>query len=525
MKHAQPWVLPVLLLVTVAVRLPDLSMPLERDEGEYAYAAQEMERGGVPYRDTFCQKPPVVFFWYLAGFVAFGETVEGIHLTMLVAAAATAYGLYLLVRRLAPASAAWTAALVYAVASPGAGYFGSAANTEIFMLAPVVFGVLLLVTASEMGGRLRWFGAGGLATVAVLTKQVAVFSFAGPYLCTAWEAGRRGGTKAAAQATVLLAAGAVLACVSILGWLALAGAWDAFLEAAVRHNLDYVGAPFGWRKWQGLYQVFMTRFVPSDVVLWLLMGAGLAALAVPRFRPQPGAAFAGLWFLFSLPGVALGPAGFGHYFLQILPPLAMMAGVRVAQAGTWLGRVTARPGLMTGLLAAAVLAPPLGARLQTLDRSADERSLELYGYYGWPPFLAACEVGRYLRETTRPEDRVLVVGSEPEVLFYARRRSATRYTILYPATGDFPRADAMIDALFAECERQPPAAVVFCYCPTSFSTGGRSMDRVRRIFAGAERIVQAGFGAPTCWDWAGAPLPVDAGVQGGCVFRVLVREK
>ncbi|MBP5788048.1 MAG: glycosyltransferase family 39 protein, partial [Kiritimatiellae bacterium] len=41
------------------------SMPLERDEGEYAYAAWLMRTGkGVPYRDSFLQKPPMIVYTY-----------------------------------------------------------------------------------------------------------------------------------------------------------------------------------------------------------------------------------------------------------------------------------------------------------------------------------------------------------------------------------------------------------------------------------------------------------------------------
>ena len=73
-------------LLTLAVRFSDLRMPLERDEGEYAYGAQEIARGYMPYKDTFCQKPPGIFAWYRLGFRLFGESVVGIHLTLALAA-------------------------------------------------------------------------------------------------------------------------------------------------------------------------------------------------------------------------------------------------------------------------------------------------------------------------------------------------------------------------------------------------------------------------------------------------------
>src|SRR5262249_50431795 len=153
----------VIVLLTFVARWPDLRMPLERDEGEYAYAAQEIERGHVPYRDSFCQKPPIVFFWYLAGFRVFGETVEGIHLTLIVAAALGAIGLYYLVGHFVGSGAGLLAGAIYALSSAGYGYFGSAANTEIFMLVPVIFGSYFFIRAGESGGRLDWFVGGAFA--------------------------------------------------------------------------------------------------------------------------------------------------------------------------------------------------------------------------------------------------------------------------------------------------------------------------------------------------------------------------
>ena len=45
-----------------------------------------------------------------------------------------------------------------------------------------------------------------------------------------------------------------------------------------------------------------------------------------------------------------------------------------------------------------------------------------------------------IRRNSRPDDRVFVVGSEPQILFLAGRRSATRYIFFYPLTGDYPDA-------------------------------------------------------------------------------------
>src|SRR5208282_3182955 len=71
-----------LLLVLVfnfAVRWHLREMPLERDEGEYAYAGQLMLQGIPPYQLAYNMKFPGVYFAYAALMKIFGETPPGIH--------------------------------------------------------------------------------------------------------------------------------------------------------------------------------------------------------------------------------------------------------------------------------------------------------------------------------------------------------------------------------------------------------------------------------------------------------------
>jgi hypothetical protein len=58
--------------------------------------------------------------------------------------------------------------------------------------------------------------------------------------------------------------------------------------------------------------------------------------------------------------------------------------------------------------------------------------------YGSAPFPEAVRIGKFIRERSTPEDRVAIMGSEPEILFYAHRRSATPHIYLYPATEPTP---------------------------------------------------------------------------------------
>ena len=73
------WLLLILALVAV-VRIRLLSMPLERDEGEYAYAGQLMLEGEPPYRLIYNMKMPGTYAAYAWIMAVFGQSAAGIHL-------------------------------------------------------------------------------------------------------------------------------------------------------------------------------------------------------------------------------------------------------------------------------------------------------------------------------------------------------------------------------------------------------------------------------------------------------------
>ena len=55
--------------------------------------------------------------------------------------------------------------------------------------------------------------------------------------------------------------------------------------------------------------------------------------------------------------------------------------------------------------------------------------------YETNPFLESPAIADYVRAHTKPDDKIAVIGSEPQILFYAQRQSATGYMYMLPADG------------------------------------------------------------------------------------------
>src|SRR5580658_973459 len=88
-----------IMFMALLVRMPFLNVPLDREEGEYAYIGWRMGLHELPYRDWVNQKPPGIFWVYRLALVLSSEPVRAIHLAGAVFAAASAGAMFLLARR------------------------------------------------------------------------------------------------------------------------------------------------------------------------------------------------------------------------------------------------------------------------------------------------------------------------------------------------------------------------------------------------------------------------------------------
>jgi hypothetical protein len=135
-----PWTSWMALAAIVAgsalLRIRLLGVPLERDEGEYAYMGQLILRGEVPYLAAHNMKLPGVYYANALVLALLGETDVAVRLGLLVLNAATIVLLYLLARRLVDTTAALTAAAAYGVTRLfGNGAVGPMTITVILAIA------------------------------------------------------------------------------------------------------------------------------------------------------------------------------------------------------------------------------------------------------------------------------------------------------------------------------------------------------------------------------------------------------
>lgn len=71
-----------------------------------------------------------------------------------------------------------------------------------------------------------------------------------------------------------------------------------------------------------------------------------------------------------------------------------------------------------------------------------------------------------------------MVGSEPQIYFYARRKAATSYLYTYPLMETHPYAGQMTDEMIEQIESAKPAYLVLVKNPLSWLSSQESDTRI-----------------------------------------------
>jgi hypothetical protein len=484
-------------LATIAaaafVRLRLAGVALERDEGEYAYAGQLILQGVPPYQSAYNMKFPGTYYAYSAILATFGETPWGIHVGLLLVNAATAIVLFLIARRMLRPAPAAVAASAFVVLSLDRWIMGVFAHATHFVLLPALLGFLLLLRAIDSKRPASYLGAGALLGVAVLMKQQAVFLFGFGVVFAVVAEMRTAGRRPAMIRTAFVLAGAVLPLVVLCAVLAAQGVFGRFWFWTFQYAAAYVSEIPLSDAWS-LFAISWNEITQANLPLWMLGGLGVATLWMGRWTTETRLFLAGL-LVASLLSMAPGFYFREHYFILLLPAAALFAGVAVDSIqGALEGMFSRGIALTLASLVFVAAAGTYAAAERHYLLSMDVRELSR-SRYGSNPFIEAPDIARYISERTDPADPIAVLGSEPEIYFYANRRSATGYIYTYALMEPQPYALQMQQEMIQEITATHPKYLVFVAVATSWLT---RPDSDRGILTWADRYTE------TCYEIVGA---------------------
>jgi hypothetical protein len=269
------------------------------DEASIASMAMVINHGGKLYHQTADRKPPIVPYLYAAVFEITGSLdLRPVRAVGVVVLAITALLLAMEAeRRYGDRRRGIACGVLFLAASVT--FFPAdtqAATFELFMLLPLTGAVL----ASR---EKRPILAGACLALAILCKQTA-FTTVIPMAWLLLPQGRRAVVRAGATCAAIIAAvAAFFGPAQFLlwtlsgnrGYLAIVGPVFPMLLRAFAMNIAFVGFNLAL-----LALAARARFKRDNIDLWLWVASGIFAVV------------AGFRF-------------FGHYYLQLLPPLSLLA--------------------------------------------------------------------------------------------------------------------------------------------------------------------------------------------------------
>ncbi len=462
----------ILLCIFIAVisiiRYRLISVPFERDEGEYGYIGNLFLHGVAPFKDAYSMKLPGTSFMYSILMLIFGHTSTGVHLGLIFVNAATIYFLFTGFKKIFNPFIALATALVYGFMAIGLAFDAFAAHATHFICFFSSIAILFLAQYIKAGKVIKVFLFGLMLGMAFLMKQQAVFLiiFGGLFLLYYLKIEKKQSVPDVFKKLCIYAGGVFIPYIIVVLITLATGQFKVFWLWTVRYASTYEAV----KSFDMVKIMFNSSFAPSwdsFYLTWLLGVAGLVVLYwSPLTRLQK--VFA-LLYVIACAGVL--SSGFyfrQHYFIALLPALGLMTGVFLEFA---LYQIKTRFNVLkfAGASLVALLVVVVFTIAVNFDYYFNFKKLKIFtpngvckmAYWG-NPFIEAQEISKYIAANTSDTDKIAVLGSEPEMYFYANRTSATGFLYTYPLVENQPFNKEMQQEMIDEIKKNKPAFIVFC---------------------------------------------------------------
>ena len=481
----------------VFLRLPMIEdMFCNPDLAVIAYCSQELLSGGAVYDQCADTKTPGSYFLFAWLFRTFGRSMSSVYFNNMLWHAIVLLCLFLIARSIVSTKAGLAAAFFYAWYSISQASDGICPDFESWTLMPLAVGFWAVWRFTATRDR-RWLALVGFcASLALLFKQTSVvflvFALVPLWLARQPREAKWPPMKPFVVDLLICALAALPPIVATVLFFhsrhGLAAMWHALNPGSVVGG--YMSSEPLSDVWARIKENF-GYFVRHSSLLLLFAALGVTSAWRSRKNVDRPLRWAGyrlalFWLLGAFGAIVIGTKFFNHYFVLIMPPLALLAGLGIADntlvdrrprlAGAALVLLALAGGfanlyLETGL-AAQVVKDYLKVGHQTWNEDHEYfwSRIDLSRHLTSRTYLV--KVGQCISAHTKPTETILVWDYIPDVYWHADRRSPTRHFVYFevatempPGAGRWysklvPPVRRARDEMIRDLERQPPAYIV-----------------------------------------------------------------
>ncbi|MEM7367520.1 MAG: hypothetical protein AAF587_02895 [Bacteroidota bacterium] len=448
----------IALLLTALLRLPVSGISIFNvDEAVSAVVAQEIAEGGLPYRDAIDHRGPLTYYAYALIFEICGDwnmvAVHWMYVLILGGIAGLLFG--------TSPKLGGIAAILFVVFSWTHSPMDMwAAHTEWLLILGSSMAIMILCRWKLRSVPLLF--AGIFLGMATLSKQVAVWDFAavGGWLFWAqWQ--ERMNWAIFLKQGILVGVGFALPLIGMGMYFHTEGGWEDLLFYVWQYNVQYYLPEVSLLERIGSSMALLVSFFNDALLLTGLICVGLMDAWSRRKVLTLQEKLLLCWFVGALLGGLTSGRNFGHYAIQWLPASCMIAAWGGQRLVRYMRDKDQREGmmLMSGILGIGLLLP--------IGHTLVKNKVYLESAFHQDP-----QPAPYIREHSKPSDRLFVWGFAPEFYLYSQRRPATRYVYCNVLTGLIPWENlshssteyAVVpgtrEQLLKDLRRHPPAFVL-----------------------------------------------------------------
>jgi len=440
------------LCFLLLLRWNSFDMPYERDEGEYAYSAWILRQGIFPYENSFLQKPPMIIYTYFLGQIISSVALWPARLFAFLAVFLTALVLGFAAGKRYGFWVGWAVVFLIELTLSFPYFTALASNTEIFMIFFLTLVFSLYFYYQAKASYLILFLSGFFSSISLFYKPVSVFPLFLIYLAWIYEIYQKKHLFSEVIKSALFAflGFLVASCLILLPFLIFGRL--GFLEETVIDFNFYYGKV--WEKYglSGFY-LQMGKLIR---VWWLVLLPFFVFLFSSVSHKK---LILGL-VLFSL--FASFRTTIGHYYLIIMPFLSLAVVLGLWKIYLLFFKNKDFNFFLFFSLFLALLIFPLRKQFALTPQELSEW---IYGFEN--PFVESSVLAQKIIQNSSPQDFIFVAGSEPQIYFYSKRSSPTRFVITYPLNIYSPKREEYQREVIKDLQEKRPKLIVYSKKPTS----------------------------------------------------------
>lgn len=410
------------LLLTLPVCMTIALEPSHSDSSIFMYIGQSWAHGTVPYVQIFDNKPPGLYA-LIALISHFSLSLWAIALTQFVFVVGMIFGVSAILKRTgAPRRAVFFGTLCAALAV-NIPYYSPYNMAESYMICPMVFSMLVFLRALDSQKLRDFFLAGLCSGLACVFKPFGLSVLLAQAVFLLMRAVPRRCIRSALVLVVASFLGVAVAWVPFALYFWRNGALKEMLDAWFLYNMRC--GPFNYYSLSSLSSairipsMLADRLMPvSTMVACLIFGSyyGYKTRTDLYANRRQMWALLSLWFAFGLMLVLAAGRGHGHYFLTVMPALALASGLFL-----WSCEERFHGSGLRLVIAALVLSPALLAYFPSLEPAA--RMVLPHNEIVAPDERVSME----LRKVALPGSTMMEFGYDPWIFYSTRMRCVSRY--------------------------------------------------------------------------------------------------